>query len=160
MQSTRAVTAPEVLLPHASQTQTHVLQRWLTVSGAAQDNEQLLSDREKRMQKTYNELFKLQNLLEKTVRSVEVKNNLKSIGSVEATWSKQRKGAGAGTGTGAGAGVTGGRPYYPGSPVRGSCLPCMACSSLTVHRNQCLQCGLPTWPTLHRSSPTRQKKSH
>ena len=34
------------------------------------------------MQKTYNELFKLQNLLEKTVRSVEVKNNLKSIGSV------------------------------------------------------------------------------
>ena len=67
----------------------------------------MLSDREKRMQKTYNELFKLQNLLEKTVRSVEVKNNLKSIGSAEATWSKHAEG-------------TGGRPYYPGSPVRGS----------------------------------------
>ena len=67
----------------------------------------MLSDREKRMQKTYNELFKLQNLLEKTVRSVEVKNNLKSIGSADTTPSKHSEGMG-------------GRPYYPGSPVRGS----------------------------------------
>jgi hypothetical protein len=39
-------------------------------------NEALLSGREQRMQKTYSGLFKLQNLLETTVRNVQVSKNL------------------------------------------------------------------------------------
>jgi len=59
------------------------------------------------MQETYSELFKLQNLLEKTVRNIAVSNNLKSARSGDAA-----NAAAAG----------GGRPYYPGSPVKGECL--------------------------------------
>jgi len=65
------------------------------------------------MQKTYSELFNLQNLLEKTVRNVAVSNNLKFAGSTDL--------ASTATSTGKDAkvtGVSGGRPYYPGSPVK------------------------------------------
>ena len=57
------------------------------------------------MQETYSELFKLQNLLEKTVQNIAVSNNLKSARSGDA----------------ADAAAAGGRPYYPGSPVKGEC---------------------------------------
>lgn len=66
------------------------------------------------MQKTYSELFKLQNLLEKTVRSIAVSNNLKSAGHSELAQNIARSGD---TANAAAAG--GGRPYYPGSPVKG-----------------------------------------
>jgi hypothetical protein len=73
------------------------------------------------MQKTYSELFKLQNLLEKTVRSVEVSNNLKSVGSAELSSSKQATANG----------DSSGRPYYPGSPVKGD----FYCAALFVPSN-------------------------
>jgi hypothetical protein len=65
------------------------------------------------MQKTYSELFKLQNLLEKTVRNVAASNNLKTVGSNElaSTVAHSDKQVNETAG--------GGRPYYPGSPVRG-----------------------------------------
>jgi hypothetical protein len=69
-----------------------------------------LSPHEKRMQKTYNELFKLQNLLEKTVHSVAASNVLKSVPN-NSTSSPADKRATETTG--------GGRPYYPGSPKKG-----------------------------------------
>lgn len=73
-------------------------------------------EREQRMQKTYIELFKLQNLLEKTVRSIAVSNNLNSVGNSELAQNTPRSGDGANS-----AKAGGGRPYYPGSPVKGEC---------------------------------------
>lgn len=68
------------------------------------------------MQKTYSELFNLQNLLEKTVRHVAVSNNLKSAVSNEAA-SAAATGS-TGRNAKATGGASGGRPYYPGSPVK------------------------------------------
>ena len=67
------------------------------------------------MQKTYSELFKLQNLLEKTVRSIAVSNNLKSAGHSELAQNSARSNDISANAAAAG----GGRPYYPGSPVKG-----------------------------------------
>lgn len=63
------------------------------------------------MHETYNELFKLQNLLEKTARSVAASNSLKSLDGTElAPTSPDRR---------LSEGTAGGRPYYPGSSLKG-----------------------------------------
>ena len=92
-------------------------------------NEALLSDREQRMQKTYSELFKLQNLLEKTVRNVQVSNNFKSAGSAEPSSSMHAK-----ENVAHGGGGGGGRPYYPGSPVKGKVSLCGWCFDFELNR--------------------------
>jgi hypothetical protein len=70
------------------------------------------------MQKTYSELFKLQNLLEKTVRNVAASNNLKPVGSTELASTKAHSEKQLNETAGSG------RPYYPGSSVRGECCDC------------------------------------
>jgi hypothetical protein len=65
------------------------------------------------MQETYDELFKLQNLLEKTVRNVAASNSLKAVASSKEASVTAPPDNRATEPTGVG------RPYYPGSPLKG-----------------------------------------
>jgi hypothetical protein len=83
--------------------------------GKELSNESILSDREKRMHRTYSELFNLQTLLEKSVRNVTVSNNLDLIRSNDPSFIVSDT-----TKLSKEIGVNDGRPYYPGSSVRGT----------------------------------------